>query len=83
MESRDYDLFDYRHADEPSLSLEEARRKVAALRAAGRRTVYRIVPADRDMTGFRIETVSEGQLYADLVAHIFGLLTRITNRRSR
>jgi len=59
LESIDYDLFDYKHLDEKPLDLETAIQEVKKLRSKGiPGTIYRVVPVDRGMGAFRIETVS-------------------------
>jgi len=83
LDSTDYDRFDYRHADEPALSLEDAIRKADALRKADRAHFHRILPTDGDMTGFRIESVGRDQVYADFVSRASDLFSRALRRRNR
>jgi hypothetical protein len=77
MESMEYDLFDYRHADETPVPLDEAVKKAAAMRVTDRSHFHRIVPTDADMTGFRVESVSREQAYADILARAGELINRI------
>jgi hypothetical protein len=79
-ESTEYDLFDYRHADEIPLPLDEAIRKASALRAADKSHFQRIVPVDQDGSGFRVEAVSKDQAYADMVARANDLVNRLLRR---
>jgi len=80
MESMEYDLFDYRHADETPLLLDEAVKKAAAMRATDKAHFHRIVPTDADMTGFRVESVSREQAYADVLERASELVSRILRR---
>ena len=81
LDSTDYDLFDYRHADEPSLTLEDAMQKAAALRKVDKTHFHRIVPTDGAMTDFRIESVSRDQVFADFVTRASDLFGRALRRR--
>ena len=81
LDSTDYDLFDYRHADEPSLTLEDAMQKAAALRKVDKTHFHRIVPTDGTMASFRIESVSRDQAFADFVARASDLFGRALRRR--
>lgn len=83
LDSTDYDRFDYEHADEPSLTLEEAIRKAAALRRADKTHFHRIMPTDGTMTSFRIDSVSRDQAYADFVARAEELFRSALRRRNR
>ena len=83
LDSTDYDRFDYRHADEPALSLEDAIKKVAELRRADKAHFHRILPTDGNMTAFRIDSVSRDQVYADFVTRASDLFGRALRRRKR
>jgi len=80
MESMEYELFDYKHADEAPLPLDEALRKAAALRTTDKSHFHRIVPVDVNMSGFRIESVSREQAYADIVIRANELVNRFLRR---
>jgi hypothetical protein len=77
MESMEYDLFDYRHADETPLPLDEAVKKATTMRATDKAHFHRIVPTDANMTGFRVDSVSKEQAYADVLARASALLNRL------
>ena len=68
VESTEYDLFDYRHADETPLSLEEAVDRATILRLSQPGNFHRIVQTDRQMTGFRVESVSVDSVEGELLA---------------
>ena len=77
MESRDYDLFDYRDFDEQPLSLQEATRRAASLRAANHSSVFRVVPVDSEMSAFRVLSTPVEQAYAQFLCRIAGAWGRI------
>jgi len=83
LDSTDYDRFDYRHADETPLSLEDAIKKVAELRRADKAHFHRILPTDGNMAGFRIASISRDQVYADFVARAGDLFGRALRRRKQ
>jgi hypothetical protein len=80
IESTEYDQFDYRHADESPLPLDEAVKKAAAMRATDKSHFHRIVPTDANMTGYRVESVSRERVYADVLARASDLVNRILRR---
>jgi hypothetical protein len=80
MESTVYDSFDYKHADEAALSLDEALKKAAALRANDKSHFHRIVPTDSNMNGFRVESVSREQAYADIFVRANARISRFLGR---
>jgi len=80
MESMEYDLFDYRHSDEVPLSLDEAMKKAAALRSSDKSHFHRIVPTDENMNGFRVESVSREQAYADVISRANEVVNRLLRR---
>lgn len=65
----DYDLFNYDESNEP-LSLEEAMNRAASLRSADRLHVYRIIPTDTNQTGFRVQAVSQDEVYANFLSRL-------------
>ena len=83
LESRDYDLFDYKHADEPSLTLDEAVKKAAHLRSSDASHFHRILPTDSDMISFRIESVPREAVYSELLSRWSALLNRFMFRATR
>jgi hypothetical protein len=66
----DYESFDYKHFDEEPLKLDEAAKKAAELRRQDLRNVYRIVPTDSEMNGFRVEKTPREQLFVDFLSVI-------------
>ena len=80
LESNDYEVFDYKHADESNLSLDEALRKAAALRASDRSHFHRIVATDTNLNGFRVTSVSRDEVYADMISRAHRLLSRFIHR---
>jgi len=78
MESAEYDLFENRDYGEKPLSLDEAIRKSASLRAANPRSFYRVVPGDPDLTWFRIEAIPLEQRYAEFLYRIAGIRARFS-----
>lgn len=71
IEQEDYDLFDYKHFDDPDLTLDEAIAKATRLRTTDNAHLYRVVATDTAMTRFRVTSVSADRAYA-------GFLSRIT-----
>jgi len=80
VESPEYDTFDYKHFDEPALSLEEATKKAHELRVTDAGNFHRIVPKDSEMTVFGVETVPIGNVYAELLNRWTVLLNRFATR---
>jgi len=80
MESTDYDLFEYRHADEPALALDEAVKRAAQLRSSDAAHFHRIVPVDSDMTSFRVESISRAAVYSELLSRWSELLNRFVSK---
>ena len=78
----DYDLFDYRHADEKPLTLDEAVKKAAALRSSEKMHFHRIVPVDTTLTTFRVESVSREEAYADIRIRVANLFSKVLRRRT-
>ena len=65
LESTDYEKFSLKDWDTEPLSLEEALKTAAAMRAAGTGSgaFVHIVPVDRQLSGFRVETVSRDEVF--------------------
>jgi hypothetical protein len=80
LESVDYDTFDYKHFDEPALSLDEAVRKASQLRSSDTAHIYRIVPVDPKMTAFRVESHSLEKVYAEVLSRWNALFTKFAFR---
>jgi hypothetical protein len=80
IESTDYDRFEYKHFDEPSLALDEATKAATRLRGSDPTHFHRIVPSDSDMTGFRIESISRDALYTQLLSRWAELLNRFVSK---
>jgi hypothetical protein len=80
LESNDYDVFDYKHADEPSLTLDEALKKAATLRNSDRSHFHRIVATDSALSGFRVASVSREEVYSDMISRAHKLFARFLNR---
>jgi hypothetical protein len=80
IESTDYDNFEYKHFDEPALLLDDAIKMTAKLRTSDPAHFHRIVPADSDMTSFRVESVSRDVGYARLVSRWNELLNRFVSK---
>jgi hypothetical protein len=79
----DYDLFNYEESDQP-LSLGEAINHAATMRAADKSHVYKVIPVDRNQTGFRVQAISREQVYADFLSRISAWLgKRIANLSAR
>ena len=84
LESNEYDVFDYKHADEQPMTLDEAVEKAAALRKADRNHFYRIEPVDSAMSGFRVNSVTPEEVYAETASRLRALAARLLVRyRSR
>ena len=69
VDSTEYDLFDY--DTESKLQLEDAVKAAREAAKANPDILYRVVPVDPEMTGFRIEPVHQNQLYAELISRVF------------
>ncbi len=67
----EYEVFQYKHFDEPVLSLAEATEKAERLRRYDPKKVYRVVPVDIEMTGFTVEKLSLEKVYGDVWARVF------------
>jgi hypothetical protein len=80
LELVDYDTFDYKHFDEPVLSLEEATRRARGLRSSDPDRIHRIVPVDPKMTGFRVESHSAEKVYAEFLTRWSALLNKFAIR---
>jgi len=72
----EYDVFQYKHFDEPVLSLDEATKKAAELRQSDSQHVYRVVASDPTLSGFIIEKLSLQEAYGDALARIMGHMYR-------
>lgn len=66
----DYELFDFKDFDEQPLGLGDAIRKAQKLRATDPYNFYRVVPADAELTAFRVEKVSRAEVYVDFLSRI-------------
>lgn len=66
----EYEAFQYKHFDEPALSLEQAAETASRLRKSDPNMTYRVVPADSEMSGFRIEEVPIQTAYAEVWARV-------------
>jgi hypothetical protein len=81
LEPNEYELFDYKHFSEKELSLEEAIREVRERRAVGRSgVIYRIVPADSGMQGFRIQEVSVSKVTEEFRLRVSDRWARLLSR---
>jgi len=69
----EYDLFDYKDYDQAPLSLEDAMKKASDLRRKDPNQIHRIVPADRGITTFQIDSVPAAEAYADLLSKLMRL----------
>ncbi len=81
LESTEYDLFDYRHFDEVPLTLEEAAREAARLRALQSSHVHRIVPTSANLSGFRVESTLKEAAYSEILGRWVQMLNRLRFRR--
>jgi hypothetical protein len=70
----DYEVFNYKLADEPVLPLDQAEQKAAELRSHDPLHVYRVVPADPNQSGFVIVQTPINRAYAELWARMYGRL---------
>lgn len=70
----EYEVFDYKHFDEPVLSLDEAAQQAARLRASDSQNAYRVVSADPDRNGFVVVKIPMQKVYAERWASLFGSL---------
>jgi hypothetical protein len=80
LEATDYELFDYKHADERPATLEEALKKVATLRDSNKSHFHRIIAIDDTLTKFRVISVSREEAYADVTARANKLRARFLGR---
>jgi len=83
MDTVDYERFEYKHFDEQPLSLEEAIKQAQSLRARDESSVYRVIPLDDDLTGFRVDKVDKSELYASLLSKITKLWSKLYARSRR
>jgi Ser-tRNA(Ala) deacylase AlaX len=66
----EYDLFDYKDYDQTPLSLEDAIKKASELRGNSPDKIHRVVPADRNITTFQVDSVPVTEAYADLLSKL-------------
>lgn len=64
----EYENFDYKLYDQDPMQLDEAMRKASELRGNDTMHFHRIVPANRDKTKFKIESVSIAETQANMWA---------------
>lgn len=83
IESTEYDLFDYKHGDEAPMTLDEAAREAATLRASDRSRFYRVVPVDQEMTQFRVKAVASEQVYASMLERANRMMIRFLAKGRR
>ena len=62
----EYEAFQYKQFDEPPLSLEQATEKASHLRRFDSKHVYRVVPIDAEMSGFRIDEMPIQAAYSEV-----------------
>jgi len=80
----DYEVFDYKSADEPSLGLSEAIEKANRLRREDPSYAFRIVPVDFDQSGFRVVKIPMQEVYGQMWARLTNHLSKyIFSPRSR
>lgn len=82
LETLEYEGFEYKHFDEPALSLEEAVKKASQLRSSDTQNFYRIKPVDSKGLMFRVESRSKQRVYAERVNRWRGLLNQFATRLS-
>ncbi len=63
LECVDYDLFDY-HQAENKLNLEDAATRVEELRRSRPNQFHKITPLNKEMTAFRIDSLSKEMIAA-------------------
>lgn len=76
----EYDVFEYRHFDEPPMSLEEATRRAAELRLTQKGSFHRVTARDAEMTSFRVDSVPRASVYVEMVARWSTVLNRFACR---
>jgi hypothetical protein len=81
LDSTDYASFDFKHFDEKPLTLEEASRQAVAKRREHSGNVYRVVPVDPEMSGFRVESVPLEDVYAGFRVRIAERWARLLRRQ--
>jgi hypothetical protein len=67
----EYEVFEYKEADEPVLSLTEATEKAARLRGENSANAYRVVPANEEHTNFRVVCVPMHKVYGEIWARLY------------
>lgn len=73
----EYDLFDYNGYDQTPLSLEDAIKKASELRHNDPGKVHRVVPADRTISTFYVDSIPAAEVYADLLSRLMAHWRRL------
>jgi hypothetical protein len=66
----EYEIFEYKHADEPLLTLEQAAEQAARSRRDDTKNMYRVVAANPEGTEFRVIKIPVYQVYGEMWSRI-------------
>jgi len=80
----EYDLFDLNDYDKPALPLEDAIREANRLRASDQEAIYTVVPANFEMTRYRVKRKSKIEIYLDFlsaIGHRFGKMSSTISQK--